>query len=130
MNSFKDKMVNEVSDLSKVMTDIFRRLDQITKTQTATDAHLGGQIEKNNFHIWTKIEEVQANFNKKIDCISSQLATILTYLKTPSDVDKKERKTESSSRQSHKSKPSKPTDHPKKPHDSNSKPSHKEYQKK
>lgn len=77
MNSFKDKMVKEVSDLSKGMTYIFRRLDQITKTQTATDTHLGGQIEKNNFHICTKIEEVQANFSKKIDCISVSWPLIL-----------------------------------------------------
>lgn len=58
MNRFKDKMFKEVSDLSKGRADIFHRLDQIKKVQTTTATNLGTQIDRDKFHICTKIENV------------------------------------------------------------------------
>lgn len=87
-------MLKKVSDLSKGIANIFRRLEQITKAHAVTAIHLGGQIEKSNFQICTNIEEVQTNLKKNIDSISSQLAIVLSYLKAPSSIDKKGRRNE------------------------------------
>lgn len=51
MNVFKEKMLKEVSDLSKVIIDIFCHLILIKNAQEDIATHLGGHNEKNNFHI-------------------------------------------------------------------------------
>lgn len=71
VDNFKDKMLKEVSSLTKNVMNIFTKLEYMRKAQAAIAINQSGQIQTNNFQLSSKIDDVNSQLSANIDGVSS-----------------------------------------------------------